>query len=83
MRDSKRDTDVYNSLLDSVGEGEGGMVWENGIETCVISYMKRIASPGSMQDTGCLGLVHWDDLEGWYGEAGGMGNTCTPVADSC
>ena len=33
--------------------------------------MKRIASPGSMHDTGCLGLVHWDDPEGWYGEGGG------------
>ena len=53
-----RDTDVQNSLLDSVGEGEGGMIWENGIETCIISYMKRIASPGSMHHTGCLGLVH-------------------------
>ena len=40
MRDSKRDTDVYNSLSDSVGEGEGGMIWENGIETCIISYKK-------------------------------------------
>ena len=39
MRDSKRDTGVYNSLLDSVGEG-GGMIWENGIETCIISYKK-------------------------------------------
>ena len=71
-----------------MGEGEGGMIWENGIETCIISYMKRITSPGSMHDTGCLGLVHWDDPEG-YGmgreEGGGfrMGNTCTPVADSC
>ena len=37
-------------------------------ETCIISYMKRIASPGSMHDTGCSGLVHWDDPEGWYGE---------------
>ena len=87
MRDSKRDTDVQNSLLDSVGEGEGGMIWENGIETCIISYMKRIASLGSMQDTECSGMVHWDDPEGWYGkEVGGgfrMGNTCTPVADSC
>ena len=54
--------------MDSVGEGEGGMIWENAIETCIISYMKLIASPGSMQDTGCLGLVHWDDLERWYGE---------------
>ena len=56
-----------------MGEGEGGMVWENGIETCIISYMKRVASPGSMHDTGCLGLVHWDDPEGWYGEGGGSG----------
>ena len=40
MRDSNRDTDVQNSLLDSVGEGEGGMIWENGIETCILSYVK-------------------------------------------
>ena len=61
------------------------MIWENGIETCIISYMKRVASPGSMHDTGCLGLVHWDDPERWYGEGGGfsMGNTCMPVADAC
>ena len=71
MRDSKRDTDVLNSLLDSVGEGEGGKIWENGIETCKISCIKRVFSPGSMHDTGCLGLVHWDDPEGWYGEGGG------------
>ena len=87
MQDSKRDTDVWNSLLDSVGEGEDGMIWENGIETCIISYKKQITSPGSMQDTGCLGLVHWDDPEGWYGEGGGRGvqdgNTCAPVMDSC
>ena len=37
---SKRDTDVKNRLLDSMGEGEGGIIWENGIETCIISYMK-------------------------------------------
>ena len=43
----------------------------NGIEICIVSYMKRVASPGSMHDTGCLGLVHWDDPEGWYGEGGG------------
>ena len=49
------------------------MIWENGIETCIISYMKQVASPGSMQDTGCLGLVHWDDPEGWYGEGSGRG----------
>ena len=87
MRDSKRDTDVYNSLLDSLGEGEGGMIWENGIETCIISYKKQIASLGSMQGAGCLGLVHWDDPEGWCGGEGrrgfGIGNMCTPMVDSC
>ena len=75
MRDSERDTDVQNSLLDSVGEGKGGMIWENGIETCIISYKKRIASLGSMQDTGCFGLVQWDDPEGWYGEGCGGWNS--------
>ena len=64
MQDSKRDTDVLNSLLDSVGEGEGGMIWENGTEARKLSYVKRIASPGLMHDTGCSGLVHWDDPEG-------------------
>ena len=54
-----------------MGEGEGGVIWENGIETCIISCMKLVASPGSMQNTGCLGLVHWDDPEGCYGEGGG------------
>ena len=53
MLDSKRDTDGLNSLLDSVGEGEGVMMWQNGIETCKLSYVKQIASPGSMHDTGC------------------------------
>ena len=53
------------------GRGRVGMIWENGIETCIISYMKRVASPGSMHDTGCLGLVHWDGPEGWYREGGG------------
>ena len=49
------------------------MIWENGIKTCTISYKKLIASPGLMQDTGNLGLVHWDDPEGWYGEGGKSG----------
>ena len=69
-----------------MGEGEGGMIWENGIETCVLSYVKGIASPGSMHDTGCLGLVHWDDPEGWDGKGGGrgfrMGNTFIFMMDS-
>ena len=73
MWDSKRDTDIKNSFLDSVGEGESGMIWENSIETCILSYVKQIASPGSMHETGCPGLVHWDDPEGWDGEGGGRG----------
>ena len=73
MQDSKRDTDVKNRLLDSVGEGKGGMIWENGIETCILSYVKQIASPGLMHETGCSGMVHWDDPEGWDGDGGGRG----------
>ena len=58
------------------------MIWENSIETFILSYMKQITSPGSMNETGCLGLVHWDDPEGWDGEGGRRGFQCTPVADS-
>ena len=63
MRDSKRDTDVKSGLLDSEGEGEGGMIWKKGIETCILSCKKRSASLCLIQDTGCLGLVHGDDSE--------------------
>ena len=62
-----------NRLLDSVEEGEGGMIWESGIETCILSYVKQTASPGSMHETGCSGLVHWDNPEGWHEEGGGSG----------
>ena len=77
--------------MDSVGEGEGGKIWENSIKTCIISCMKRDASPGSMHDAGCLGLVHWDwctglvQRDGMGREEGGgfrIRNTCVPVADS-
>ena len=56
-----------------MGEDEGGMLWENGIETCILSYVKQTASPGSMYDTGYSGLVLWDDPQGWYREGGGSG----------
>ena len=72
MQDSKRDTEVKNRFLDSVG-GEGGMIWENNIETCILPYVKWIASPGSMYEIGFSGSVPWDDLEGWDGEGGGRG----------
>ena len=73
MQDSKRkrDTDVKNRLLDS--QGEGGMIWDNSIETCILPYVKQIASPGSMHETGRSELVYWDDPEGWNGEGGGRG----------
>ena len=87
MQDSKRDTDIKNRHLDSVGEGEGGLIWENGIETCTISYVKRITSPGSMHDTRCSGrCTGMTQRDGMWREVGGgfrMGNTCIPVADSC
>ena len=73
MQDRKKDTDVYNGLLDSEGEGEDGMIWENGIETCILSCKNLIASLGLMQDTARLGLVHGDDPEGCCGEGGGRG----------
>ena len=57
------------------------------METCILSYVKQIASPDSLHEAGCSGLVHWDDPEGWDGEGDGgrvrMGNACTPMADSC
>ena len=58
-----------------MGEGEGEMIWENGIETCILSYVKHITSPGSMHDIGFSGLVHWDDPEGWDGEGSGRGDS--------
>ena len=59
--------------MDLEGEGEGEMIWENGIETCILSGKNRIASLCLMQDTVCLGLLHWDDPERYYGEGGGRG----------
>ena len=73
MQDSKKDTDVYSGLLDSEGEGEGGMIWENGSETCMLSCKNRITSLCPMQDTACLGLVPWEDPKGCCGEGGGRG----------
>ena len=60
-------------ILDSVRKGEGGMIWENSIETCILSYVKQIASLGLMHETGHSGLAHRDDPEGWDGTGCGRG----------
>ena len=69
-----------------MGEGEGGMIWENGIESCII-YMKRVASPGLMHVLDAWGLCNGTTQKDGTGrEEGGrfrMGNTCIPVADLC
>ena len=72
--------------MDSVGEGEGGEIWENDLETCIISCMKRVASPGSIHDTGCWGwCTGTTQRDGMGREEGGgfrMRNTGIPVVDS-
>ena len=74
MQNRKRDTDVQNRLLDSVGEGEGGMFWENSIETSYIIYSETDHQPRLDAWDKCSGLVHWEDPEGWVGEGGRRGN---------
>ena len=56
-----------------MGEGKGGMIWEGSIETCILSYVKQIARPGLMHDTGCSGLVPRDDPGRWDRDGGGSG----------
>ena len=73
MQDSQKDTNVYSILLDSEGEGEGRMIWENDIVTCILSCKNQITSLCPTQHTACLGLVHGDDPERCYGEGGGRG----------
>ena len=87
MQNRKRDTDVQNRLLDSVGEGEGGMFRENSIKTCILSRVKQITSPGCMHETSaqawCTGKTQRDWVEREVGGGIGTGNTCKSMADSC
>ena len=87
MQNRKRDTEVQNRLLDSVGEGEGGMFRENSIETCILSIVKQTTSPGWMHETSaqawCTGKTQRDWVERELGGGIGMGNTCKSMADSC
>ena len=86
MQNRKRDTEVWNRLLDSVGEGEGGMFQENSIETCILSRVKKITSPGCMHETSaqawCTGKTQRDPVEREVGGGIGRGNTCKSMADS-
>ena len=86
MQNRKRDTDVQNRLLDSVGEGEGGMFQENGIETCMLSRVKQITSPGWMHETSAQAWYTGKTPREWVERelAGGigMGNTCKSMANS-
>ena len=87
MQNRKRDTDVQNRLLDSVGEGKGAMFRENSIETCILCRVKHITSPGWMHEISaqawCTGKTQRDWVEREVGGGIGMGNTCKSKADSC
>ena len=84
MYETAKETLMYRTVLWTLRERERVGRFGRMALKRVKYRMKRVASPGSMHDTGCLGLVHWDDPEGWNEEGGGfrMGNTCIPVADS-
>ena len=86
MQNRKRDTDLYNSLLDSVGEGEGGMFQENSIETCILSRVKQITGTGWMHETSartwCSGRTWRERVGREVGGGIGMGKTCEPKAFS-
>ena len=87
MQNRKRDTDVQNRFLDSVGEGEGGMFWENSIETCILSRVKQFTSPDWIRETSaqawCIGKTQRDRVEREVRGGIRMGNTCKSMADSC
>ena len=82
-----KDTGIWNILLDSVGEGEGGVFQENSIKTCILSRVEQITSPGWMHETSartwCTGKTQRDRVERAVGGGIGMGNTCKSMADSC
>ena len=87
MQDRKKDTDVYNGLLDSEVEGEGGMIWENGLKH--VYYQVRNESPVyvrcRIQDAWgrCTGMTQRDVMGREVGGGFMFGNAYTPVVDSC
>ena len=86
MQNRQRDRDLQNRLLDSVGEGKGGMFRENNNETSILSRVKQITSPSWMHETSaqgwCTGKTQRDGMEREAGRGIGMGNTCKSMADS-
>ena len=78
---------MYRTDFWTLGEGEGGMFQENSIETCILSRVKQIASPGRMHETNawawCTGKSQRDWVEREVGWGIGMGNTYISMADSC
>ena len=85
MQGSKGDTDVNNVLLDSVGEGEGGMIWEDSIETCILLYIKQMISACTKFDAwskapkaSALGQLRGMGWGGRWQGGSGWGNTMYP-----
>ena len=79
---TEKDTDVQNRVLDSVGEGDGGMIWENSTETSILSRVKQIISPGWMHETSaqgwCTGKTQRDGMGREVGGGSGWGTHVNP-----
>ena len=79
---------MKDRLLDTVGEGESGMIWQSSIETYTLPYVKQIVSGNLLCDPGNPKPILCDNLEGWDGGGGGRevqegGDICILMADSC
>ena len=83
MQDSKRDTDIKNRLLDSVGEAEGVIISENSIETCVLLPYVQVRCMKQGTQSQCTGTPLRDEMGREVGGGFRLGDTCTPMADSC
>ena len=86
MQNRKRDTDLQNRFLDSGRRHEWDVSREQH-QTCILSRVKQITSPGWMHETSaqawCTGKTQRNRVEREVGEEMGMGNTCKSMADSC
>ena len=71
MQDSKRDTDIKDRFVDYAGEGEGGTIWDNSIETRILPYVKQMTSANSIHEAEHPKLVLWDNPGEWGEERDG------------